>query len=57
MMGAEPKGLDATAFAFVAGVLCPLFDTPLRSAAERHDDPFDQEPEPVLDRCSEEVAL
>ena len=37
MMGAEPTGLDATAFAFVAGVLCPLFDTPLRSAAERHE--------------------
>jgi glutathione S-transferase len=37
IMGAEPTGLDATAFAFVAGVLCPLFDTPLRSAAERHE--------------------
>jgi glutathione S-transferase len=37
MMGAEPTGLDATAFAFVAGVLCPLFDTPLRNAAERHE--------------------
>ena len=37
IMGAEPMGLDATAFAFVAGVLCPLFDTPLRSAAERHE--------------------
>jgi glutathione S-transferase len=37
MMGAEPTGLDATAFAFVAGVLCPLFDTPLRGAAERHE--------------------
>ena len=37
MMGAEPTGLDATVFAFVAGVLCPLFDTPLRSAAERHE--------------------
>jgi glutathione S-transferase len=36
-MGAEPTGLDATAFAFVAGALCPLFDTPLRSAAERHE--------------------
>jgi hypothetical protein len=24
-------------FAFTAGLLCPLFDTPLRAAAERHD--------------------
>ena len=31
MMGAEPTGLDATAFAFVGGVLCPLF------AGERYD--------------------
>lgn len=37
MMGAEPTGLDATAFAFVAGILCPVFETPLRIAAERHD--------------------
>jgi glutathione S-transferase len=37
MMGAEPTGLDATTFAFVSGVLCPLFETPLRSAGERHD--------------------
>jgi glutathione S-transferase len=36
MMGTEPTGLDATAFAFVAGVLCPVFDTPVRDAAERH---------------------
>jgi glutathione S-transferase len=36
-MGAEPVGVDATIFAFVAGALCPLFDTPLRTAAERHD--------------------
>ncbi len=36
MMGPEPTGLDAAAFAFVAGVLCPLFETPLRTAAERH---------------------
>jgi glutathione S-transferase len=36
-MGAEPTGVDATMFAFVAGVLCPAFDTPLRTAAERHD--------------------
>src|SRR4029453_17156260 len=37
MMGPEPTGLDATAFAFVAGTLCPLFDTPLRTSAERHE--------------------
>ena len=36
-MGAEPTGVDASMFAFVAGVLCPNFDTPLRAAAERHD--------------------
>jgi glutathione S-transferase len=36
-VGAEPTGVDATMFAFVAGVLCPRFDTPLRAAAERHD--------------------
>jgi glutathione S-transferase len=36
-MGAEPTGVDATVFAFAIGVLCPRFDTPLRSAAERHD--------------------
>ncbi|MEM7398211.1 MAG: glutathione S-transferase family protein [Pseudomonadota bacterium] len=37
MMGHEPSGLDATAFAFLAGALCPLFETPLRTAVERHD--------------------
>ncbi len=36
-MGAEPAGVDATIFAFVAGTLCPLFETPLRTAAERRD--------------------
>jgi glutathione S-transferase len=36
-MGAEPSGVDATIFAFAAGVLCPLFETPLRTAAERHE--------------------
>jgi glutathione S-transferase len=35
-MGAEPTGVDASLFAFAAGVLCPRFETPLRSAAERH---------------------
>jgi glutathione S-transferase len=37
MLGQEPTGLDATAFPFIAGVLCPVFDTPLRAAANRHD--------------------
>src|SRR5919197_2337340 len=36
-MGAEPTGVDATIFAFGAGILCPVFETPLRTAAERHD--------------------
>lgn len=35
-MGGEPTGADATIFAFVAGVLCPRFETPLRTAAEAH---------------------
>jgi glutathione S-transferase len=36
-MGAEATGVDATMFAFTAGMLCPAFETPLRTAAERHD--------------------
>jgi glutathione S-transferase len=36
-MGAEPVGVDATIFSFVAGALCPAFETPIRSAAEHHD--------------------
>jgi glutathione S-transferase len=36
-MGSEPTGADATIFAFAAGILCPHFDTPIRTAAERHD--------------------
>jgi glutathione S-transferase len=36
-IGSEPTGVDATIFAFVAGTLCPHFDTPLRTAAERHN--------------------
>jgi glutathione S-transferase len=35
-MGGEPTGVDATMFAFVAGALCPTFETPIRTAAERH---------------------
>jgi glutathione S-transferase len=36
LMGDKPCGADATVFAFVAGALCPLFDTPIRTAAESH---------------------
>jgi glutathione S-transferase len=36
-MGGEPTGIDASMFAFAAGALCPLFDTPIRAAAEGHD--------------------
>jgi glutathione S-transferase len=36
-MGAEPVGVDATMFAFVAGALCPAFESPIRTTAERHD--------------------
>jgi glutathione S-transferase len=36
-MGAEPSGIDATMYAFIACVLCPVFDCPERQAAERHD--------------------
>jgi glutathione S-transferase len=36
-MGSEPTGVDAAIFAFVAGTLCPHFDTPLRTTAERHN--------------------
>jgi glutathione S-transferase len=37
MMGDELSGLDATAFAFLANALSPVFETPLRTAVERHD--------------------
>jgi glutathione S-transferase len=36
-MGDEPAGVDATVYAFAAGTLCPQFETPIRTAAERHD--------------------
>jgi glutathione S-transferase len=36
-LGAEPTGVDATMFAFTAGIICPHFTTELRSAAERHE--------------------
>ena len=36
LMGQEPCGADATLLAFIAGQLCPQFDTPSRRHAERH---------------------
>ncbi|MNL59546.1 hypothetical protein D3C87_1832840 [compost metagenome] len=35
-MGDKPCGADATLFAFAASLLCPVFDTPIRTAAEGH---------------------
>ncbi|HEX9320976.1 MAG TPA: glutathione S-transferase C-terminal domain-containing protein [Xanthobacteraceae bacterium] len=35
--GREPTGVDATAFAFTAGALCPIFTAAARTAAERHE--------------------
>jgi hypothetical protein len=35
-MGDKPCGADATAFAFAAGLLCPVFEAPSRRAAEEH---------------------
>lgn len=36
LMGAEPCGADATAFAFVSSGLCPLFRSKIRDNMERH---------------------
>ena len=36
LTGAEPIGADASVWSFVAGALCPFFETPMRTAAERH---------------------
>ncbi len=36
LMGANQCGADATVFAFIAGVLSPFFDSPMRPHAERH---------------------
>lgn len=36
-MGSEPTGVDATMFAFAVATLCPVFETPLRTAAEKRD--------------------
>ena len=37
LMGDRPCGADATAFALLAGLLTPFFDSPLRQRALRHD--------------------
>ncbi|MGY2486505.1 glutathione S-transferase C-terminal domain-containing protein [Cupriavidus sp. CP313] len=36
LMGNLPCGADATLFAFAGSLLCPVFDTPIRTAAEGH---------------------
>ncbi|MCW3479286.1 glutathione S-transferase family protein [Neisseriaceae bacterium JH1-16] len=36
LLGDTPCGADASVFAFVAGTLCPVFETPIRQQAERH---------------------
>jgi glutathione S-transferase len=36
LMGDAPCGADATLFAFAGSLLCPVFDTPIRTAAEGH---------------------
>ena len=36
LMGAEPCGADATVWSFVAGALCPHFESPIRRSAENH---------------------
>ncbi|CAJ92456.1 Glutathione S-transferase [Cupriavidus necator] len=36
LMGNVPCGADATLFAFAGSLLCPVFDTPIRTAAEGH---------------------
>ncbi|APR81484.1 glutathione S-transferase, putative [Minicystis rosea] len=36
LFGDAPAGVDATAFAMLAGILTPFFDSPLRRRAERY---------------------
>jgi glutathione S-transferase len=36
LMGPEPCSADAMVHATVTGLLCPVFETPLRTATERH---------------------
>ena len=33
LMGSAPCGADATAFVFIAGSLCPIFDSPAHAKA------------------------
>ena len=40
----EPCGADATVFSFLAGAICPLFETPLREKAKAYPN--------LLDYCS-----
>lgn len=35
-MGTNPTAVDATLFGFLCGTLCPPFETPIRTAAQRH---------------------
>ncbi len=36
LMGATRCGADATAYGFIAGLLVPIFDSPIRDAADKH---------------------
>jgi len=36
LLGETPCGADATAYAFMAGALCPAVDSPIRTHVERH---------------------
>ncbi|MBX9925619.1 MAG: glutathione S-transferase family protein [Hyphomicrobiaceae bacterium] len=36
LMGDQPCGADASVHAAITSILCPKFDTPIRTAAERH---------------------
>lgn len=36
LMGDAPCGADATCFAFIDGLLCPHFETPIRTVIEKH---------------------
>jgi glutathione S-transferase len=41
LMGNEPCGADATVFSFVAGALCPVFETPLHYKAKAYPNLLD----------------
>jgi glutathione S-transferase len=36
LFGAAPHAADAAVYGTIAGVMCPLFETPIRAAANRH---------------------